>query len=119
MEDQSSIDTADWDIYVPLIGDAGNDAGNDAGFRMRNAYGGTERILTTGYGRKAADSIVIGRLYLVVNGHMRNEENPTTTLIVFEWLLRPGPCYDASTKLILKLYLPYKISVLVYFLVIT
>jgi hypothetical protein len=87
MADQNDTDLAEWDIYMPLIGDAGH----DAGFRMKNEHFETERICMTGYDRKATETAVLGRVYHVVHGFTRECRNPPATLIVFEWLLRPGP----------------------------
>lgn len=85
MAEQDDINLADWDICMPLIGDAGH----HAGFRMKNMPGETERPYTTGYDRKG--TAVLGRLYHVVHGFRREGRNPPATLIVFEWDLRPGP----------------------------
>lgn len=82
---------SNWDIYMPLIADAGH----DAGFRIKNSPGETERILVTGYDRKSTGTAVLGRVYHVVHGFMRQgpqpQKSPPATLIVFEWVLRPGP----------------------------
>jgi hypothetical protein len=87
MADQDDINLADWDICMPLVGDAGH----DAGFRMKNLPGETERIYATGFDRKATETAILGRIYHVVHGFTREGKNPPATLIVFEWLLRPGP----------------------------
>ncbi|KAL8929524.1 MAG: hypothetical protein Q9208_001193 [Pyrenodesmia sp. 3 TL-2023] len=85
MAEQDDINLADWDICMPLIGDAGH----NAGFRIKNKPGETERLNTTGIERNG--TAVLGRLYHVVHGFRREGRDPPATLIVFEWLLRPGP----------------------------
>ncbi|KAL9639491.1 MAG: hypothetical protein Q9204_001066 [Flavoplaca sp. TL-2023a] len=85
MAEQDDINLADWDICMPLIGDAGH----HAGFRYKNRPGETERPYITGYDRNG--TAVLGRLYHVVHGFRREGKNPPATLIVFEWVFRPGP----------------------------
>ncbi len=87
MAEQDDIDFADWDICMPLVGDAGH----NAGFRIKNMRGETERPNITGNDRDGNATAVLGRLYHVVHGFRREGRDPPATLIVFEWGLRPGP----------------------------
>ncbi|KAL8641164.1 MAG: hypothetical protein Q9226_008668, partial [Calogaya cf. arnoldii] len=87
MAEEDDINLAGWEICMPLIGDAGH----NAGFRIKNLPGQTERPNITGYDRSGNGTAVLGRLYHVVHGFMREGRNPPATLIVFEWVLRPGP----------------------------
>ncbi|KAK3390878.1 hypothetical protein B0H63DRAFT_520086 [Podospora didyma] len=84
--EEGDVDFAEWDIAMPLIGDAGD----DAGFRMKNLKNETERPMITGYDRSPHDTIVLGRLYHVVNGYMHGADSEPATLIVFEWMFRKG-----------------------------
>ncbi|KAL9099540.1 MAG: hypothetical protein Q9163_004972, partial [Psora crenata] len=86
MDHEDDIDPNEWNIYMPFIGDAGD----DAGFRIKNQPLEMERSHITGYDRKPGDTAVLGRLYHVVHGYMRNGKGRPATIIVFEWLLRPG-----------------------------
>lgn len=86
MIDEDDISYDDWDISMPLIGDNGD----NAGFRIKNVDGETERVNITGYDRNPRGAAVLGRLYHVVNGYKRDGRGSAATLIVFEWLLRPG-----------------------------
>ena len=87
MANQDDINLTEWNIYMPLIGDAGH----DAGFRMKNLPRETECIYVTGYDRRATATAILGHVYYVVHGFTHERKNPPATLIVFEWLLRPGP----------------------------